>query len=341
MKLEWERVTVRPEDPFRISRSTSRELTRVWVRVESNGVEGWGEADPSEYYDEDADTVVAALERLEPLLAASDDPTLLEPLHRRLALGAADAASARSAVSAALHDLAGKTLGHPLWRLWGLDPADAPLSSYTIGLDEPEVMAEKARRAREWPILKVKLGAGRDVERCRAVREAAPDATLRVDVNGGWSAAEAPEKVQALAALGVEFVEQPLPPEDRENLARLRERAPVPIVVDESCVAPEDVPGLAGLADGVNVKLDKCGGPREALRTVHTARACGLRVMLGCMLGSTLGVAPALHLASLADWVDLDGAALLASDPFQGPEVRRGRILVGTGPGLGVTRRGS
>lgn len=340
MRLSWERFTVAPEVPFRISRSTSRELERVWVTVESAGVEGWGEADPSAYYGEDADTVVAALARIEPLLAGADDATLLEPLHRRVAVGAPDAASARSAVSAALHDLAGKTLGHPLWRVWGLDPAEAPLSSYTIGLDEPEAMAERARRAGSWPILKVKLGAGRDVERFRAVREAVPDATLRVDANGGWDVEEAPDRVEALAEMGVEFVEQPLPAGEREGLRRLRERSPVPIVVDESCVRPEDVPGLAGLADGVNVKLDKCGGPRDALRAIHAARACGLRVMLGCMLGSTLGMAPALHLSPLADWADLDGAALLARDPFQGPEVRRGRIFSGTGPGLGVTRRG-
>lgn len=353
MKLEWEVLELEPEHPFRISRSVERRIRRVWVRISADGVEGWGEADPSEYYGEDADTVVAALEAMRPAVEAASDPEMLEPLERELArrvegvpqaapeggtsagstgdpggggpaLPAARAphASARAAVTAALYDLVGKRLGRPLWRLWGLDPGAAPVSSFTLGIDEPEVMARKAREARGWPVLKVKLGledAREEEAILDAVRSGAPDAVLRVDANAGWTADEAIERIPGLAERGVESVEQPLPPEDREGLRRVREASSLPVVLDESCVVAADVPGLAGLCHGVNVKLAKCGGPREALRAVHAARACGLKVMLGCMLETSLGIAPAAHLSPLVDWVDLDGAALLREDPFEGP----------------------
>jgi L-alanine-DL-glutamate epimerase-like enolase superfamily enzyme len=207
------------------------------------------------------------------------------------------------------------------------------VSSFTLGIDEPDVMARKARAARGWPILKVKLGVEREREEAilDAVRAGAPDAALRVDANAGWTADEALERIPRLAERGVEFVEQPLPPEDREGLRRVRERSPLPIVLDESCVTAADVPGLVGMADGVNVKLAKCGGPREGLRAIHAARACGLKVMLGCMLETSLGIAPAAHLSPLVDWADLDGAHLLAEDPFRGP----GPVAPGTGDGPG------
>lgn len=343
MKLEWERVTVRTERPFRISRSTRRELERVWVRLEHEGVEGWGEAAPTAYYEEDVASVERALEAIRPVLEDADDPEGVEALEAEAAARAPEDASARAAVSAALHDLTARRLDRPLWRLLGLDPSAAPRSSFTLGLDEPGVMAEKARAAAGWPILKVKLGLeDADEERAilEAVRTEAPGATLRVDANAGWPDAEtALERAAVLAELGVEFVEQPLEPEDREGMRRLHDAAPLPVVLDESCGTAGDVPGLAGLAHGVNLKLAKAGGPRETLRAVHVARACGLRVMLGCMVGTTLGVAPAMHLAPLADWVDLDGAALLADDPFEGPRLQQGRIVLPDRPGLGVVRR--
>lgn len=340
MRVSWEKVAVTTRHPFRISRSvrTGEELT--WVRVEHDGVEGWGEADPSAYYGETRATVEAALETLAPVLEAAENPFSLESIERDLEARLGRNAAARAALSAALHDWIGKRVGLPLWKLWGLDPADAPLSSFTIGIDEPEVMAAKTREASEYPILKIKLGSPDDEARLRAIREAAPDKTLRVDANAAWTPRSAVEGIAMCAEYGVEFVEQPLPPHRNADLAFVRERAALPIIVDESSLVAADLPALAGLVDGINIKLAKCGGPREALRMVHTARALGFRVMLGCMLETTLGIAPAAHLAPLVDYADLDGAALLADDPFRGPRLEGGRIVLGDEPGLGVSPAG-
>lgn len=339
MKIEWERIAVRTEFPFKISRSSKHEVELVWLRVEADGVEGWGEADPSAFYGETAGTVEAALETMRPALEEAGDPWALETLERELARRIGRNPSARAAVSAALHDWIGKKTGQPLWRLWGLEPEEAPLSSFTIGIDEPEVVAEKVRRARDYPILKVKLGTERDEEILEVVRSEAPRAVLRVDANAAWTPRQALRRMEMLSHYGVEFVEQPLPPEDRAGLRFLYERSPLPIVADESCLVAADIPALVGSVDGINIKLAKCGGPREALRMIHTARACGLRVMMGCMLETTLGIAASVQLAPLLDYADLDGAALLADDPFRGPGLEPdGRLRLTEGPGLGVDR---
>ncbi|MDP2482852.1 MAG: dipeptide epimerase [Candidatus Palauibacterales bacterium] len=339
MKLTWETFTIRAKHPFKISRSVQESVERVWVRVEADGQEGWGEADPSPYYGETSGTVVAALERMTPVIDAAPAPEGLEMLERALAGAIGHNGSARAAVSAALHDLVGKRAGQPLWKLWGLEPSEAPLSSFTIGLDEPEVLKTKVAEAAGYPILKVKLGTDRDEEVISTICDAAaPGTVLRVDANAGWTARDAIERIAMLADYGVEFVEQPLPPADREGYRFLHGRSALPIIVDESCITSSDIPGLVGMADGINIKLSKCGGPREAMRMIHTARACGLRVMMGCMLESSLGIAPAAHLASLLDYADLDGAELIASDPFAGPGLRGAEIHVGDEPGLGVRR---
>jgi L-alanine-DL-glutamate epimerase-like enolase superfamily enzyme len=339
MRISWERVTVHTRHPFRISRGVRAEGAVVWLRIELDGIEGWGEADPSSYYGESADSVDRALARLRPRLEAVVDPFDLEAIERDLRALLPGSASAHAAVAAALYDWIGKRLGEPLWRLWGLDPDAAPPSSFTIGMDEPEVMAAKAREATGYRILKVKLGGGEDERMLRAVRDAAPEAVLRVDANAGWTPREALEEIAMLRDFGVELVEQPVPPEDRDGLAAVHAGSALPIIADESCLIASDIPGLADRVDGINIKLAKCGGPREALRMIHTARACGLEVMLGCMLETTLGIAASAHLAPLVDYADLDGAELLRDDPFSGPHLKGGRIVLGHEPGLGVTER--
>jgi len=341
MKLAWETFTIQAKHPFKISRSVQESVERVWVRVTEDGQEGWGEADPSPYYGETAATVASALEGLRPMIesAAVPDFDRLETLERELEAALHQNGSARAAVSAALHDLAGKREGQPLWKLWGLDPAGAPPSSFTIGLDEPAVLRKKVEEAAKYPILKVKLGTDRDEELLSTVSDAAtPGTVLRVDANGAWTASEAIERIAMLVDFGVEFVEQPLHKADLDGYRFLHGRAALPIIADESCVDSADVPGLVGLVDGINIKLAKCGGPREALRMIDSARSYGLSVMMGCMLESSLGIAPAAHLASLLDYADLDGAALLASDPFVGPGLDGPAIRVGQAPGLGVER---
>jgi L-alanine-DL-glutamate epimerase-like enolase superfamily enzyme len=246
--------------------------------------------------------------------------------------------SAKSAVSAALHDLAGKRLGVPLYRLWGLDPAGAPTSSFTIAIADDAELRCKVREAEAYPILKVKLGTDRDEDILRAVREEAPSKRLRVDANAAWSAKRALRMIELLTDFGVEFVEQPLPAHDLDGMRFVRERSPLPIIADESCLVATDVPRLAGVADGINVKLSKCGGLREALKMIAVARAHGLLVMVGCMIETSLGITAAAHMAPLVDFADLDGAALLADDPFRGASIEGGVITIPDAPGLGVTR---
>ncbi|SOD02375.1 L-alanine-DL-glutamate epimerase [bacterium JGI 053] len=345
MKLDFEVIDLRTKHAFHIARQAAPAVRRsVVVRVrDADGAEGWGEAPATPYYGETADTVAAVLPRLADVLvdAAGGDPFALERIEAALAQSIGRNPAARVAVSSALHDLVGKRLGVPVWKLWGLDPAAAPRSSFTIGIDEPEVMREKVREAAGYPILKLKVGTARDEEILRMIRDEAPEKTLRVDANTAWTAKEAIRRIPMLEDFAVEFVEQPLHPGDLEGLRLVRKHSRLPIVADESCEVAEDVARLVGAVDGVNIKLAKCGSLREAVRIVHAARAHGMSVMIGCMIESTLGIAAALQLTPLVDYVDLDGAALLGEDPFSGPGMEAdGSLRFNDAPGLGVTRNG-
>ncbi|HEX8694451.1 MAG TPA: dipeptide epimerase [Longimicrobium sp.] len=345
MHLDFEVIDLQTKHVFKIAREMAPPPRQsVVVRVtDDEGVEGWGEAPATPYYGETAETVTALLPRLAEVMnsAAQGDPCALERIDAALVHAVGRNPAARVAISCALHDLVGKRLGLPVWKLWGLDPYAAPLSSFTLGIDDIGVMREKVREAAGYPILKVKVGTPRDEEILRMIREEAPEKTIRVDANTGWTAKEAIRRIPMLEEFGVEFVEQPLPPEDLEGLRLVRRRSRLPIIADESCETATDVAKLVGVVDGVNIKLAKCGSLREAIRIVHAARAHGMRVMLGCMIESTLGIAAAIQLAPLVDYVDLDGAALLASDPFTGPGLEgNGLLRFNQEPGLGVTARG-
>jgi L-Ala-D/L-Glu epimerase len=340
MRIEHEIVTLRTTHPFIIARGGSSEWRVVWVRLtDDDGTVGWGEAAPSRFYGETADTVVAVLPRFAALLEGADGWSL-ETIEAEIATSIRNNGAARSAVSAALHDLVGKRLGIPLHRLWGLDPARAPQSSFTIAIPESENdLRARLREAAQYPVLKVKLGSPRDAEIMRVVREEAPDKILRVDANAAWTPKHALRMIDKLVEQRVEFVEQPLPAHDIDGLRFVRERSALPIIADESCIVATDIPRLVGAVDGINIKLAKCGGLREALRMIATARSHGMLVMTGCMIESSLGITAAAHFAPLLDYADLDGAALVANDPFRGAEIGGGRISIPTGPGLGVTRR--
>jgi L-alanine-DL-glutamate epimerase-like enolase superfamily enzyme len=344
MRLEYEILELRTRHAFHIARSAAPPVRQsVWVRLrDGDGNEGWGEAAATPYYGETAGTVTAVLPRFQAALddIAAGDPFALESIEKAIAQAVGYNPAARSAVSAALHDLVGKRLGVPVWKLWGLDPASAPASSFTIGIDELEVMRAKVREAAGYPILKIKVGTARDEQILAMIREEAPDAVVRVDANTAWTAKQAIRACDMLESYGVEFVEQPLPPADGEGLRLLRRRARLPIIADESCRTSADIPQLVGAVVGVNIKLAKCGSLREAIRIVHAARAHGMKVMLGCMIESTLGIAAAVQLAPLMDYVDLDGAALLAEDPFGGPGMEEdGSLRFNQEAGLGVSVR--
>ncbi len=340
MQLHAEIVTVHTKHPFIIARGGRSEYRVVWVRlVDRDGAEGWGEASPSSFYGETADSVMVALQRLAPLLEHADAWSI-EAIERELERALRWNASARCAVSAALHDLMGKRLGVPVWKLWGLDAKAAPLSSFTIGIAPDETtLRSRVREAAHLPILKIKLGSSWDRDVLRIVREEAPKAILRVDANCAWTAKQALGMLDTLNAVGVDMLEQPLPPDDLAGLKFVRDRANIPVVADESCLVASDIPKLEGIVDGVNIKLAKCGSLREALRMIAVARAHGMRVMCGCMIETTLGIAAAAHFSPLLDDADLDGAALLADDPFVGTGFVEGQVVLTEHVGLGVSTK--
>jgi L-Ala-D/L-Glu epimerase len=335
VRLTHRTATLRLREPFTISRSTDEEVTQVFVELEAGGVTGYGEASPQEHYDESPESASAFLDEAEDLLG--DDPFALEAIERRFR-GRPGEMAAKAALDSALHDVCGKIAGQPVWRLLGFERGGPP-TSWTIWLGDPDDMARRAEVVgNRFRRLKLKLGArdGLDVERVRAVR-GVTDLPLQVDVNEYWELDEAIENVRALADLGVEYVEQPLPAGDVGG-RRLKKESPIPIYVDEDCHTLGDVRACAEIAHGVNIKLAKSGGIREAVRIAHAARALDLGVMLGCMIESSLAIAAACQVASLCDFVDLDGNILLADDPWEGVEFLDGVQLPSDQPGLGVFR---
>jgi L-alanine-DL-glutamate epimerase-like enolase superfamily enzyme len=318
-------------EPFVIARDTTEVAEVAWVEIEHDRERGHGEAAPIERYEESAESAAAYLDDAASMLG--DDPFALDEILARLP---EREFAARAALDAALHDLGGKLTGLPVWRLLGLR-REGPPTTWTIGLGEPDEMAAKAERASRFRGLKLKLGGrdGKDVGRVAAVREVWPG-PIRVDVNEYWSVDEALESLPPLAALGVDHCEQPLRAGDPGG-AVVRAASPIPIYVDEDCHTLADVVACAERAHGINIKLAKSGGIREAIRMAHAARALGLGVMLGCMVESGLGIAAGASIASLCDHVDLDGNLLIAEDPWPGIELVDGVQLPSTEPGLGVT----
>lgn len=340
--LAWERLDLPLRTAWTISRGTRRVAENVLVRLQWEApdgrvLEGLGEAAPYAYYGELRGTVEACLTSFAPLLG--DDPFALDTVLDALDARVRHNPAAKAAVDMALHDLVGKALDRPLWQLWGLNPARGPQTSYSIGLDEPEVMAQKAREMAAFPILKIKVGTPRDLEIVRAIRDAVPHTRLIVDANTAWTPRQAVQRIHDLAAFGVEMVEQPVPAADLAGLRYVRERSPLPLFADESCATAEDVPGLVGCVDGVNVKLMKCGGLRQARRLIEVARVHHLSVMCGCLIESSLAITAASHLLPLLDYVDLDGNLLLANDPFTGVACESGTLHLPSDPGLGVRPR--
>jgi len=354
LSLTHEVLSLELRDPFRIARSAPGEgarITTVVVELRDErypGVVGVGEGYPEPYYGETPETMAAVF----PLLLAEVDSESMS-----MALANAQSArqyiesvgatwadrirghgAAKCALDIALHDFAGKVLGQPVRAFLGLTD-ELPPTDFTIGIDEPALVAERARRVAHFPALKIKCGGPADLDTLRAVREvfAGP---IRVDANTGWTRADAESLLPALVDLGVELIEQPFPARAYRDLGWLQELAPMPIVADESCVFAEDLDALVGVVAGVNVKLAKCGGIAPARAMLERARELGFRTFLGCMEETSIGIAASAVVASLADWVDLDGNLLLAADPFEGLALGDDcRWRLSERPGLGLTRR--
>ncbi len=333
LRFHTTRVELRLRTPFRLSRGTSETRRNVIFEIEEDGLVGRGEAAPIPRYRESAESAAAALERM---ASGLGDARAFGEEAARLAV--AGERSAQAAFDAALHDLAGRRLGVPVRELLGLGRRPLPPTSWTIGVDPIPEALEKVAAAGDYEVLKLKMGVAGDMDLLRAVRDSTRQ-TIRVDANEGWTLDGARERLPELARLGVEFVEQPLPADRLEETRELRRSSPLPLIADESLHDAADVPRLAGAFDGINVKLAKCGGIAAALRLIATARAHGLKILLGCMIESSLGIAAALAVAPLVDWIDLDGHLLVADDPFTGLGFERGRLLASERPGLGVEPR--
>ena len=333
MRIHHRVVDLKLIHPFKISRQAVDEYRQV-VSVEIDG--GMGEALPARFYGETVETVQVAIEILESGLDGNLDAIQSVMAKLQSVLGGNYAA--KSAIDMALHDRLGKALGVPLYRLWGLDPNAVPPTSYTIGLDEPEVMQQKTREAEDYAILKVKLGTPQDVQIIHALREVT-DKPIYVDANTAWSPKEAVRKIRELAPLGIDIVEQPNAADDLEGLKFIREHSDIPIIADESVKRAADIPALAECVDGINIKLAKCGGLLEAMRIISVARAHNLKVMIGCMIESSLGITAAAHLTPLVDYVDLDSHQLIANDPYIGVTLKNGKLVLPNRPGIGVIQR--
>jgi L-alanine-DL-glutamate epimerase-like enolase superfamily enzyme len=339
MKLSVEAITLHLETPFRIAHGTSTARQNVLVHLG----EGVGEGALAPYYGHRLAEVVAYVESLEPEVLLGDDPLALEDSLDRLPPGPPPA---RAAIDIALHDHWAQQLGQPLHRLWGLNPARTPLSSLTIGITQDEnELRQQVRTLAHFPILKLKLGTGdleADEATVRLVRQET-EARLCVDANCAWTVEEAVHIIHRLTDYDLLFIEQPIPHTDVAEWHRLRRLLPKnlpPLIADESAVRPRDIPPLAGAAEGINIKLSKAGGLREARRMIYLARALGMKVMLGCMVESSVAITAAAHLSPLVDFADLDGHLNLVNDPYLGVALEAGRISLPSGAGLGVVRRG-
>lgn len=314
--------------------SSSQYRDTIQARLTSDGVSGIGEGAPIVRYHESAEEGKKAIDGIMPFLQGVN-PRHFEKVMAEVSQQVQGQFAAKAALDIALMDWVGKKLNVPLYRMLGLDPADTPITTFSIGIDTPEITRQKVLEAEAFPVLKIKVGLDTDEATIAAVRSATKK-PLRVDANEGWkNKEEAVRKINWLETQGVEFVEQPMPADMIEETRWVRSRVHLPIIADEAAVNASAIPKLVDAYDGVNVKLDKCGGVQQALRMIYVAKSLGMKTMLGCMVSSSISVTAAAHLSPLVDYADLDGNLLIANDPYRGVEVRKGKLILPDGPGLG------
>ncbi|MBX7151529.1 dipeptide epimerase [bacterium] len=336
MELTWKEITLTLRHPFVLSDSAITEKKVILVECSAEGLKGIGEATPSSYYGETPQTVVAILEKARTVLHNIQFPFPVESLNDQLLQLFPKAASARSAIIMAVLDWMGKKQNISLHKLLQIDATRTPITSFTIGIDQPEVLAVKILEAEDFPILKIKLGKGDyDYEILKTIRQHT-DKTLRVDINEGWNKDEAAKKIDWLSKQNVELVEQPLPKENLDDMIWLHKRTALPVIADENILAVNDIASVAECFDGINIKLDKCGGLLEALKMIRTARRHNLKTMIGCMIQTSVGTTAMAHLSPLVDYADLDGHWLISNDPYKGFTVKLGRIQLPSSPGIGL-----
>lgn len=336
MRLNYELKTLRLIHPFILSDSRIESKDVIIIRLQHDGITGIGESSPSRYYGEPPESVLECLKEASGVIGRFTDPSKVKEIMQSVQDSFPKNCSARSGLDMALHDWISKKMKQPLHQFFGLDKTKAPLTSFTIGIDELRIIDEKTREADPYPILKIKLGVGdQDYEIVKTIRMLT-DKTLRVDVNEGWTKEEAAKKIEWLAGQGVELIEQPLPKENNDDMLWLKERSVLPLFADESVKTNSDIATLKGRFDGINIKLDKCGGLMPALQMIKTAREQGLKVMLGCMIQTAIGTTAAANISPLIDYADLDGHLLIDDGQFRGMETINGKIILNDNPGIGI-----
>jgi L-Ala-D/L-Glu epimerase len=338
MKLRFYPYTLELKHTFTVAVSSRTTTPVMMVEVEQDGIIGYGEASMPPYLGESHETAKAFLSRVD--LSSYPDPFMLEKILGDIDRIAPGNPAAKAAVDIALHDWIGKKLGQPWYRIWGLDPSTTPVTSFTIGIDTKEVVREKTREAEIYKVLKVKLGRENDKEMIETIREVTKK-PIRVDVNQGWKDRNyALSMIEWLAGRGIEFIEQPMPKEQVDDIVWLREKSPLPIIGDEAVVRLPDVRKAYGVYDGINVKLMKSTGMREAYAMINVARSLGMKVMLGCMTETSCAISAAAQLSPMVDWADLDGALLIKNDIFEGATIVDGKVTLTDRPGIGATKKG-
>jgi L-alanine-DL-glutamate epimerase-like enolase superfamily enzyme len=335
--IESEIVRLKLRHTWTTTMSSSEYRDTLYFRYRSAGITGIGEGAPIVRYKESAETGKKAIESIRSLLAASD-PWKYRAILQEVFAKIPGEWAAKSAIDIALHDWIGQKLGIPLYRYFGLDPAAAPVTTFSIGIDTPEITKQKVLEAEPYPVLKIKVGLDKDESTLEAIRSVTKK-PLRLDANEGFqSKEEAVRKINWLESLGAQFIEQPLPAHMYEEQKWVRSRVHIPILADEAVLRAEDIPKIADAYDGVVIKLDKTGGLLGAMQMIHTARAHKLKTMLGCMVSSSVTITAAAHLSPLVDFADLDGNLLIANDPFSGVRVQQGKLVLPDLPGLGLTK---
>jgi len=334
--LEVRIVRLNLQHTWTTTMSSSQYRDTLHTTYTRDGITGHGEGAPIVRYHENAAGAQKAVESVRGLLLAAD-PMQFAKVMAEVFRKVSGEWAGKASIDIALMDWVGQKLGIPLYSLFGLDPQDTPLTTFSIGIDTPEITRQKTREAEAYPVLKVKVGLATDEPTIEAVRSVTKK-PLRVDANEGWKdKEEAVRKINWLEKQGVEFVEQPMPAEMIEETRWIRSRVHIPIIADEACQRASDIPKLRDAFDGVNVKLDKSGGMLDAYRMIEVAKSMGMRTMLGCMISSSVSVTAAAHLSPLVDYADLDGNLLIANDPFHGVKVESGKLILPRGPGLGLT----
>ncbi|MFQ6618268.1 MAG: dipeptide epimerase [Fidelibacterota bacterium] len=338
MKIRYEKYNLKLRHTFTIARE-SMDVNRVlFITLWDNGSFGTGEASPSERYKDSIDGIIEFIKNYEFKKPIFDNLNNFFEVSEFIKAEFEESPSLRAALETAILDLNCKKMKIPLYRYFGLNPHNTPQTSFTIGIAESEIIRKKVCEAEKYPILKIKMGFENDYRIIETIRQIT-DKLIRVDANEGWGREEALEKIQWLQAKNVEFVEQPIAAGNYDDVVWLRERVNIPIIADEDCREFSDLFRLSEVYDGINIKFMKCGGPLQAWKMIIAARSLGLKIMLGCMIESSVAISAAAHLTPAVNFADLDGNLLITNDPFTGVKVVNGRLVLPEGPGIGLKRK--